>query len=204
MPFVPAPNGAEVELRCTQEGQLIENVLHFKKTSAYSDADLLSLATDIKAWWNTNIKPIVVATLSLREIIARSLENSASPSISYTTGLPIAGTGAGTAPPMNVTAAVKLLTAFSGRGFRGRLYHLGMRAGQLTGSTINTSDITAILAAYNALRTYSFSDGLTVWAVLSKFLEGAPRSEGLLTPILNIGLNAISDSQRRRLPERGR
>jgi hypothetical protein len=71
--------------------------------------------------------------------------------------------------------------------------------------------MTAVLGAYNALGALLEPAGAT-WVVISRFSgvdpithRPIPRSEGITTPIDNAAFtDNKSDSQRRRLPGRGR
>lgn len=204
MPRVSTPNTAEVEVRCTQDGQQVENVLHFVGSGNYNESELNLLANDVATWWIASLQSITGNTVTLNSIVATDLSSPTGPQVTFTTGLPQTGTEGAAALPNNVTVAVKLLTASRGRSFRGRVYFIGLGEDATDGSTLHDAAVTGIKAAFEALRDYPFSSNDSAWGVLSEVTAGAPRTEGICTPITTVSVDATVDSQRRRLPGRGR
>lgn len=203
MAFVPVPNTASLEYIYTWDGQVVQNVLHYGSASLIDTAALNGLTTAALSWWSANLRASISSACSLIAVRATDLTTQTGPVVEDTTGLPLAGTGASSAQPNNVTVAIKLITANRGRSFRGRVYHVG-----LPGTAVNANEITSTIRtnlrnAYLAALTLSTSPTWT-FVVASKFTNNAPRTEGLATPVTDISVNPTVDSQRRRLPERGR
>lgn len=202
MAFVPVPNTAKVEMIFTSNGQPCENVFHLEYPTSPGTPELNNLAADMKAWWTANLKPLVSANTSLTTILAADQTTQNAEVIEYTTGLPITGDILGSTSeshPNNVTLAVKWNTGLRGRSFRGRTYHIGSVESQTSGNNFLTVPHTAILAAYTALITYTWTDTGWVLVVASRFSNNLPRTTGVTTPIVSASANAKVDTQRRRM-----
>jgi len=203
MPFVPIPNTALVELRMTQGEQLIENTFHVEKEGILTVSDLQDIGATFVDWFD-NHRNLVIGTVTLREVAVRDLTTASSLGIIYATGLPLVGLLAGSAMPNSTTIAVKWGTGLSGRSFRGRTYHIGLAESQVSNNSIETATVTGLLASYNLLLTSINGSGYTM-VVASRVANGVPRTTGGTTPILSASFADITvDSQRRRLPGRGR
>lgn len=203
MPFVPFNNVCQVELFYRQDSQTLENVLHFIAPLTPDTDSLEQLGLDTIAWWNTVIKPICTSNVSLVGVKATSLNSDTAPSVEVVTGLPLAGTAAATSLPNNVTIVVKLLTANRGRSYRGRVYHVGLIQSQVSGNEVTNTFRTALTTAYGTLLLATgFHDHEL--CVASRVEDGVPRTLGVATVVTGVQVNQTLDSQRRRLPERGR
>lgn len=203
MPRPTTPGGAEVELRYIWAGQHVENVLHFSKPTDWDAIDLALLAEDVSTWAQADYIPLQTNQCSLVEVLATDLSDPAGPSVPKTTGLPVPGVDTSGSVPNNVTVAVREGTAGRGRSFRGRTYFIGLNKPQISDSTLLPIVVTAIKDAFESLMLYSFTVSDTQWCVLSEISGGAPRANGIMTPIVSISVDPTTDSQRRRLPGRG-
>ncbi len=203
MPFIPIPNAASLEYIYQWDGQICENVLTYRLPQAISQDSLQDLTTAAIAWWNTNLKPLINNSVALLAVKATDLTTSTGPVVEDTTGLAIAGTSTGNPVPNNVTVAIKLITANRGRSFRGRVYHVGLSQTAVTNNTVSLTVRNNIRNAWLAAKELSSNPGWTL-CVGSRYSDNAPRITGLATPVTDISVNSVVDSQRRRLPERGR
>jgi len=104
--------------------------------------------------------------------------------------------------PNNVAVVVKWITANRGRSYRGRTYHLGIPQGSVTGSVLTTGYRTSLVQAYSNFVLLGTTPTWTL-SVASRYSNGQPRTNGVITPINALSINPTVDSQRRRLPERG-
>lgn len=203
MAFVPIPNTALVELRMTQGEQLIENTFHVEKEGILTVPDLQDIGLAFVDWWDGH-RNLVINTVTLREVAVRDLTTASSIGIVYSTGLPLAGLLSGSAMPNSTTIAVKWGTGLTGRSFRGRTYHIGLAESQVNNNSIDSATVTGLLASYNTLLSTITGTGYTM-VVASRVSNNVPRTTGVTTPILNASFADITvDSQRRRLPGRGR
>lgn len=203
MAFQRVPLTTKVELLYGQDGQQVENVLHYKSLAPASEADLVALCTEFVTQWTTFLRPLTINTCFLNAIKATSLDSEFAPGIEYTTGLPLAGTGTGNGMPMNVTCAVRFLTLLRGRSYRGRAYHVGIRQSDINGSSLSTTFRTNLRNAWIGLQSIE-STPVFAQCVVSRYSGGVLREEGIATDVTNVQVEGTVDSQRRRLPGRGR
>lgn len=204
MPFVPALGVAQVELRCLQEGQRVENTLYFYLGANPVDSDFEDLNAQIAIWWENAIAPLVVTTLSLVEIYTTDLSSQFAPTFSLTAGLPAQGENAGSALPNNNTLAISFRTNGRGRSSRGRNYLLGLSDAGITANEVDVAYAQQFVTAYNQLLPAGGVITPGIWGVLSRYTNGQPRAQGLFQPITNVVVtDYVVDSQRRRLPTRG-
>lgn len=205
MPFVPAQNTCMAELRMILSTQKVENTLYFQASAGMTPALMTSLGTALITWWSNQMSPLLSNFLSLTEVYLTDLTTQTSPTVSVTAGLPIAGTDASEPLPFNVAYCLSFRTAGRGKASRGRNYICGWTEGDNLRSDLLAGNITAITSAYTLLvGAGTFVPGLQ-WVVVSRFLNNAPRATALVQPITNVlGVDSTLDSQRRRLPGRGR
>lgn len=213
-PFIPVANVAQCQLIYNQNGQIIENVINVQKGSPFSAADLTTLVNTIDTWDNTTStggKNVRNGNCLLQRIHARALDTESSPVVDYV--LPASRGGlinGAQALPNNVTFALTLQTGLAGRSFRGRIYLVGLASGQTTGganaSNMTVSAATLIVTCYTALKTAIEGIGAGYHIVVVSYRTGlAWRTSGVATPIINFSYADLNlDSQRRRLPGRGR
>jgi hypothetical protein len=166
------------------------------------------LASDLSdaliGWWNANLQADTATNCALNEVFVTDLSSATSFTFSNTTGLPSTGTSGGDPLPNNCAHCVSFRTAGRGRSARGRNYVGGLAESASNGSTLNATIIANHINAYLLLiGAGGFVAGLE-WVVLSRFHNGVARATALSQPITNvISVDAVMDSQRRRLPGRG-
>jgi len=202
MPTTPVyiPKWIQCTLHATQEGQ--ERLTNFNfitsSTTVPSVGDLNSLAQSLyNVLVAAYIKPICGANVNFDFMEAKDRAREGGNVGIYTPPQPQAGTATGEALPGNVALVLSEKTNRIGRRYRGRLYSYGMVESQTAGSSALSSYIASWLSVGAILIGYLGIGPLPVkWVVASeKFL--------LLTEIFGVAVNAITDSQRRRLPDRG-
>jgi len=211
MPFVPVANTALVEIRMTADLQEVENTLYFEKATALTEGDLNDLGDAIITWWGDNIAPLVWAGVTVREVVCTDLSSASSLQVSRVPAAPLIGGLSVPALPTSVSLTISFRTALRGRSFRGRNYIVGLTEGQTTGTnTVDSSLSDSFVTAYEQLLTLAGDLGLQ-WVVVSRFSgvdadeKPIPRAAGVTTPITTVlVVDNIVDSQRRRLPGRGR
>lgn len=190
----------------TYDGQECANVLHYRDTDGVTAPNLPQIGAGVKQLWDTWIKPLCANTLALRSVVCTDLSASGPPVLEYATGLPLAGTGASPQLPNNCTVAISLKTGLRGRSYRGRLYHLGLMESQVTANAVIAGTVTSLLSSYvrfalidQVAPLHDFELG-----VLSYYTNGALRANPVFTAVTDLSCEGIMDSQRRRLPGRGR
>lgn len=203
MVFVPVPNTARLELRFTWDSQQVANVFHIEKEGPLTVSDLSNMGDVVTEWWLEH-RELVCNTVTLREIDIRDLSSASGLGILYNAGLPSPGLLNQASMPNNVTVAIKWGTGLTGRSFRGRTYHIGLTEGQVSNNALEGALVPTLLASYNALPVMIASADYSQ-VVVSRVSNGSPRVTGVTTPILNASYaDTVIDSQRKRLPGRGR
>lgn len=193
------PQVAKISLVGHRDTRAWVNTFHAAKPSGpLARIDLLNLAGAYLTAWNTAYRPNMCNPIILDQIQVRKLDPLDPQAVDSTTGLPSAGTAPGSEEPANVTLTLSWRTGLAGRKYRGRNYVAGIP--------------TARVSATDTV------DGLFVsqMSTLADNLYNAPINAGGMVPaIFHLGpdtwtaiasyvIEAILDSQRRRLPGRGR
>lgn len=206
MAFQPAPNIGQFALRFGQANQKIENVFHCRRDAGWDSGALNEVAGVFVEWWRTSVRPFTVQSCILESCAAKDLSTLVGAAAEYTTSLPVAGGNDTQAAPLNVTCAVHWGTGTGGRSGHGRTYHIGLCNTQCgSDSRLTNAAVAEIKDAYETLRVGLDNALLGVeFGILSRYTAGAPRPNGILYPITGVSLEQTLDSQRRRLPGRGR
>jgi hypothetical protein len=210
MPFVPVNDTIEAEVRMLLDNQKIENTLYFKKSGGWDIASATGIGNDILLWWTTLYSVFVSSAVTLREIYITDLETPTGFTVTIPAPAPApAGARGAAALPNNVCLTVSFRTNARGRSFRGRNYISGFAEDQVVLNTVDSGTLSDIVDGYEGLFTVA-SDATSSWVVVSRFSgvdtdgEPIPRLSGLTTNISAVLIvDAIVDSQRRRLPTRG-
>jgi hypothetical protein len=198
------------EVRMQLDSQKCENTLYFRSVSPTPEFGT-ALAGLLIFWWRDHYAPLVSSQVKLNEVVITDLSSDTGFQVTQAPATLITG-GISTSDtePNNVTIAVSIRTAMRGRSFRGRNYVLGITNSQISNNTMDDTTITAWQAAYSELLTVA-SDADAVWVVVSRFSgidadkKPIPRAAGIATEVTNVVLaDATLDSQRKRLPGRGR
>lgn len=206
MPLPLTANAAKCVLRYVIDGQLMINDLVFtNEVEGVTPLGLADLSQAVGQWAVDNILPLLAEDVVFGVVTARDL--STNPGFEFERSFgPFQGGVASEAAPNNVCITVSFRTGVAGRSFRGRNYISGIPNSSITLNVLNTPFANDIIGAYNLLLA---GGGVLpanwVWVVLSNFHNGVARAVGLTSQIQNsILTDTIVDSQRRRLPGRGK
>lgn len=202
----PVPNVSRVVLNFTFAGQRCANVLHYLNESELGSPDAEDVGAAIRSIYNVYGKVHAPATVSLDSITVTPLDPDPAPSVDYVNSLPIVGTNASPALPNNVTVATSFLTPFRGRSFRGRAYWVGLAEGQATDNTLSSTARDGINIFWEQMRVLEAGVGEVnfLLCVVSYYSNNALRAQPIATPVSSVRTEGTIDSQRRRLPGRGR
>jgi len=201
--FVPVPNTAQINVVYEQDGQEVENVLYYTKTTTPTLEDLGALVDVVNAYIRDTLIPILATTIKLVRTVGVLLDVIDGLQVINTTGLPASGGDANPALPNSVAFCISVRTANRGRSFRGRNYIPGLAEDLVTGNTVHSSTAAGLVSIWDGLTAIAGDDG---WArtVVSRVNAGVPRTVGVATPVTNVlAVDNTVDSQRRRLPGRG-
>jgi hypothetical protein len=138
-------------------------------------------------------------------VYVKSIATQPGPEATFSAGLPAPGSLGDPALPNNVTVAASLRSNLTGRSARGRWYWQGLTEPQVTGNAIAAGVLTSIDAALTNLQSSIDGAGFA-WVIVSFFTNNAPRVGGpvYFTVVDIVFVDDVVDSQRRRLPGRGR
>jgi hypothetical protein len=203
MAFVPFTRTIKIEPVFTYGSQICENVFHFILSFDPTPEAGETLAALVKDWWTNNMIDLVAPELILTKVKWSIMEAEDDPAGEDAGGLPVSGTGASPQLPNNVTCVVRWATGLRGRSHRGRTYHLGLMESQVQGNTLLPSVVSDLTIEYLKLKEFQVIGAPATLAVASRIADGVERTQGVITPVTSVFIDAIVDSQRRRLPGRG-
>lgn len=204
MPFVPVPNTAQINIVYALDGQEIENVVYYTKTTTPILEDLAALTDEVRAYIVSSLLPALSSAIQLVRVVGVLLDVVDGFTVTNTTGLPASGGDSGDVLPNNVALCISVRTANRGRSFRGRNYIPGIAKTHTADSEFTTSAVTGLVGIWEGLTALAGDAGWTR-TVVSRFSGHAPRTTGIATPVTAVfAVDNVVDSQRRRLPGRGR
>lgn len=204
----PTPGCVSAEFLFTSDGQVVENVFHLMRTGATQPtlAEMTTLAAHLEQQY-VNLRYVGDAKRVLNTVKVRDLTPGTGGQVVIqpkVTADP-AGRLSGACPPNNVAFAVKIATNNGGRGGRGRLYEQGFTNADITGSTLSAARANTIVSELQAFRAAIEGSDPFKFGVLSKWLNKVCRPAGNFQQMTVFAYTDLNlDSQRRRLPGRGK
>lgn len=200
MPFVPAPNIVQVEIRATKAGIPIENRIHVDVLHTPTPADLGSIETAVATAVNADWPALLPTDVTITELVQRSLQTQNDISRTLQFGGPLVGTAGGEPLPNECTICAKLTSLFTGRSARGRLYWLGLTIDQVTTNHVSALVLNDIQDALRNIRNALTAVGFR-WVVVSYINNGAPRPGGPVYFQVQdaVFVDDVVDSQRGRM-----
>jgi hypothetical protein len=203
--FIPANNTLEVEFRYNWRSQQVEDRIRFEKSDGWNEDDAATLGAALVDWYGATLRHLQCTDITLNELQMTNLETEDGFSITYNTGLPLAGLVAEESCTNNVTLCCSLRSANRGRSARGRIYPPGLRKTQISGNTWD-ADYAELLRGYLEQLTTADVVGEGINLVITSYQHNnAPRVAAVNYQVLAVSLVDLTvDSQRRRLPGRGR
>lgn len=206
MPFQPAPGTIGVQIEGRLSGQQYINDLYFFQNGADPTVgDCATLGGLLVGWWNNEILPNICDNFLGIRVVAKNLfVNGGAKSVQSLNGQQ--GSIETEAQPNNVAVVVTFDTGQSSKSSHGRNYIGAVPNAQVDVNTINPAFATAIIDAYKALLPGGAYDPTPYfWSVLSRQSNNVVMAEAIAVPVLNVYFTDTTvDSQRRRLPGRGK
>lgn len=202
----PAPNNprvAKVIMSFSSDTRVFQNVFHVSAPAPWSSTELSDLAIDYVQWWNSTYKARMSSDVSLTLVQTRKLDPASPLGVDYPVIPPIPGTLANPSVPSNATLTMSWRTGLAGRRFRGRSYVPGIvQADVSTVDSASSPLVNALLAAGTQLITTALRHGvLTIFHAPN--VTPSP-FDNLFNDVTTVVVENLIDSQRRRLPARGR
>lgn len=206
MPVVPDnPEVCRVVMKYHRDTREFQNVFHVRLVGGWVFSDMVALAGSFKDWWNTSYKTTQTADIALFEVQVRLLDPSAPLAVDLPVSPAIPGSNGVTTESGNVTETISWRTGLAGRAYRGRTYVPTMREDMVNeDDSVKSAQVAGLASVANALA----ADILPALAKLVIFhtpIAGDPKPlDNTANDVLFAIIENIIDSQRRRLPGRGR
>lgn len=199
MPIPDAPTVAKVAMLFTRDTRNFVNTFHVQKDTPLVLTDLEAIADLAHAWWTEEFKQSQPAAIILQQVQVRKYDPDDPLAFDKFVSPPEPGLLSGTTAPANATSTFSWRTGLAGKKYRGRIYVPGLREGDIGEDDRIASPLAALFAA--AISGFLDKFGLvgsTYKAVVFHRLTATA------TRIITAVIENIVDSQRRRLPGRGR
>lgn len=129
----------QVRVQGRIDGQVTENVLHFRVLSAMDDVETRIILVLLNCF-TTHLLPVITSGWSLERIVWKQVTPVLGVEHVYSTGLPQAGAGNAAALPSFASAVISLRTLLGGRSHRGRMYLAGIPEAATINSTLDSTN----------------------------------------------------------------
>lgn len=205
MAFQPVLDCAQAIIRAESSGQECLTILNFYNPAGSSgEIALNNLAIQIGTAWIDHALPLFTPDYVATKVETQALNTEVDVTSQY-----VLPSGAGTRPfeePMsnNNTIAIQHKTGLSGPWARGRTFWPQLGKSDVNNNEVSILRIAAILSVFNEIKADCAAVG---WqhVVVSRWYNKAKRPAGVFFPVLTYAVgDFVVDSQRRRLPKRGR
>lgn len=203
-PFIPVPGVMSASVRYTLDAQMIENVLNFR----YEGESFPTVADEVwfilnTVWWAALYPSLSIDLVNVETYFADQ-SDAAGPVFTAPAFTHPAGGLAAESEPNSIALCVSHRTANRGRSYRGRTYVPGLPTSSVLHNTVIPDAVSSIVGAFQDMREACDSAGFPL-VVVSRYHNLLPRVEGIDTVVTAcVVTDATVDSQRRRLPGRGR
>lgn len=208
MPDVYNPLAVQLVMSGTLNGQLYQNTFYVRKQSGdgWLPEQVEEAVGKLALFWELDLAPLLTNQMTMTEFRGRVMTPiGAAQSIQFGS---TAGSRTDEPMPNHIAFCVRASTGFAGRAAAGRTFVGGLTMAQVATNSIVLLDANNIIDAFNTgFRSRLINTGTVpmVPVVYSRFAAGGPRPTALLTDITSYGFFDLTvDSQRRRLPGRGR
>lgn len=206
MPFQTAPGTIGVVIHGRLSGETTNNDLYFFQNGADPTVgDCITIAQIVHDWWANAMLSLLPNTWQGVKVVAKNLvvNGGAKGVISATDLVGAIGTEQA---PNNVAPVVTFDTGQSGKSSHGRNYIPGIPNANVDVNTIDPDWATSVSNGYRFLLPGGANDPSPYyWSVLSRQSGGILLGAAIAVPVLNVYFTDLTvDSQRRRLPGRGK
>jgi hypothetical protein len=196
---MPAPNNPDVvkvALIFSRDTRHFVNTFHCYHTGGWTTPDMLALALRFRDWWANFYSVRIPSEIRLVEEQVRLLDPDNPLAVDHPEPSGIAGQLGQFAEAGNVTLALSKRTGLAGRRYRGRIFVPGL--GETDVQATDVIDSAASIAFAAAMQ--ALLDSLTTASTpLVIFHKG----DNLFSTVTSFVVDALVDSQRRRLAGRG-
>lgn len=207
MPVYPPANNplvVKAALMFTRDTRNLVNTLHFTKSAGWNLASMTVLAQDLKNWWSTIYRASIPPAVALSQIQIRLLDPTNPLAVDLPVIPTIAGTRAGSPDAGNVSVTLSERTGLAGRAHRGRIYAPSLMETDVSDTDTLASVTVTSLANAIANLIFGFSTNSAFPVIFHRPGLIPKPLDNAFDLVTSYVLENIIDSQRRRLPGRGR
>jgi len=179
-PFVPLPDGVQVEVRFTLDGLVVEDRLWFvTRQPPITGLQMFDLASGVYSWHSDQVMPLLATELELIGVRVTDWQHSAGFVVDFGTGTVPGGNGSGS-HSANVSYRLRFVPSSNGYPTINSNFVPGIPRDSVDGNLIDTTFRTAIRNAYINLIDLAAGFGpfpAWRWVVTSQVHDLAPRTE---------------------------
>lgn len=198
MSFIPTPNAVTVTINFSMGGEEFSTSLSFLGTTPAGTGDLTALGAVVSNWVVSHLVPPLSEQLSYTGMVLYAQDSAQAPLLAIAVDPAVPGGDAQNSSPAQVAAVVKFDTPVRGRTGQGRAYIPGIGESNVGVTGVNSTFVTALQAAYDALPGALIGSGYQ-HVIISKTLNGQPRSQGVPTVVNQYIARNVVGTQRRRV-----
>lgn len=203
MLFSPTLNTVKIEMVYSIGTGIAENVYHVNTGEAITPTHLETIVNVFAEWQTQHARALQAAEVKMFKIKATDISQQNGYYLEWApTSLIYDGSRVSPILPMNVTAAIKCNSGHAGRSYRGRVFWIGLTEDAVVGDGIASTVVDGLILCLGQLKSRVEALGYSL-GVVSYFQDHQQRPLGLFTPFTFFTMDAVVDSQRRRLSGRG-
>lgn len=193
------PLVAKVAMVFNRDTRTFINTFHCTKFPAtpWVATELVQLAIVFRDWWDDFYRLYATDALTLGQVQVRVLDPDNPIGYDLPVSPPIAGTNQIAEAPGSATQTISWRTGLAGRKYRGRDYAVGL-------GDIAIADDDRVASPFSSVLAQAAVELLTALAAGAFRLVVFHRGDNTYTTVVSFIIESILDSQRRRLPARGR
>lgn len=204
MPIPNNPNVCKVVMVFARDTRQTINTFHVESNATWDLSRMGAIASLFKVWWATYYAAAVPTNVALTLVQVRLLDPTNPLAVDLPVSPSVPGARTGTPEPGNVTLTVSWRTGLAGRAYRGRIYSAGISEFDVSLTDTATSTLLALLAAAAAQLISQLANNSTPLVVFHRPHTPPHPLDNLFTVVTSYVMENLIDSQRRRLPGRGR
>jgi hypothetical protein len=198
------PGVCKVALVFNRDTRTFINTFHVDaEVGEWDITQMIVLAENFRDWWNTHYRQAVSDKVSLVQVQVRKYDPAVPLAYDLPVSPPLPGGRPGTVSPGNVTSTVSWRTGLAGRRFRGRIYNPGISEAD-TSEADELGSVVINLLAQAALQLITGALTTGELGVFHAPKDTPSAFDNTITEVVSAVVEDILDSQRRRLPGRGR
>ena len=208
MPTYPPPDNPLVvraSLIFSRDTRVFVNTFHFSRAAGWTLTNMGDLASDLVDWWTNIYRGAIPSAVALTQVQIRKYDPTNPLAVDFPVSPPVPGTRTGAPDAGNVTLTMSERTGLAGRAYRGRVYVPSLSEADVSDTDTLASVAVAVLAnAIGGIIGSSWSSSGGILGVFHRPTLVSHLLDNTITNVTGYIIENIIDSQRRRLPQRGR